>query len=99
MSNVLPMIHIVTCSRKSGRAITHMGGGDKEPWLISIATAIQGIESGTWRFYVRSAGRPQLLVVVARPDGSKFLKCSRDGNEPTGLLNLPDCPPGWGGLQ
>jgi Protein of unknown function (DUF3892) len=99
MSDLLPMPHLVTCSRKKGREVTHIGGGTAgQPWFISVEAAIQGMESGTWAFYVVVGDQVGPLQVVRKPDGEKFLTGAMDSAEPNSLLNLPECPPGWGRL-
>jgi len=99
MPDVLPMSHLVTCSRKTGREVTHIGGGTVgQPWFISVETAIQGVESGTWAFYVAVGDQDGPLRVVRKPNGEKLLSTAMDSAEPNSLLNLPDCPPGWGRL-
>jgi hypothetical protein len=99
MQKTLPMSHLVTCSRKSGREVTHLGGGTpSQPWIIKLEAAIAGIESGTWIFYVAVDNQFGNLIVTQKPNGDKLLKTRMDGDEPTSLLNLPDCPPSWGRL-
>jgi len=93
------MSHLVMCSRKSGREVTHIGGGTAgQPWLISVEAAIAGIESGTWIFYVTVSGRVGQLMVSRKPDGGRLLKTRFDRDEPGSLMSLPDCPPGWARL-
>jgi len=90
------MPHLVTCSRKAGREVTHIGGGTaSQPWLISVDAAIAGIESRTWVFYIAAGDQ----VLVGRDsNGDKLLRTRSDIEEPVSLLRLPDCPPGWGQL-
>jgi hypothetical protein len=96
---VLPMPHLVSCSRKAGREVTHIGGGTAgQPWLINLAAAIAGIESGTWVFYIATGDRAGPLLVGRNSNGDKLLKTRFDIEEPLSLLRLPDCPPGWGRL-
>lgn len=95
----LPMSHLVTCTRKAGREVTHLGGGTaSQPWLIKVDAAIAGVESGTWVFYVAVENQVGPLVIAQRPNGDKVLKSRFDGDEPASLLALPDCPPDWGRL-
>jgi len=99
MPEALPMSHLVTCSRKMGREVTHIGGGtESQPWFISVEAAIAGIESGTWAFYVPVSGHVGQLLVSRKPNGAKLLKTRFDRDEPGSLLSLPDCPPGWARL-
>ena len=99
MSGDSPMLHLVTCSRKAGREVTHIGGGTPgQPWLISVETAIAGIETGTWEFYVGVGGQVRRLMVSRKPTGEKLLQTQFDRDEPGSLLSLPDCPPGWARL-
>jgi hypothetical protein len=63
---------------------------DGSAWKIPTAIAIQGIESGKWKFYVRHNTQPT-WVVVATHGEHKYLKTENDGLEPDSLLKLPRC--------
>lgn len=91
--------HQVKCINKSDRfnpweRITHIGGPnpDGTPWKITQESAIEGIESGKWRFWV--AGKPKSVWVVVATSrfGHKYLKTTPDGETPDNLLSLPECP-------
>lgn len=60
-------------------------------WRISQISAIEGIESGKWSFYVTANG-VQVDVVISTHNGNKYLKTRNDGLEPNNLLSLPECP-------
>jgi hypothetical protein len=83
----------VTCINKNNREskyerITHIGGED---WKLTQEKAIAEIESGKRSFYVSKDGK-KVNVVVAKRNGSKYLKTEADDSEPNNLLSLPECP-------
>jgi hypothetical protein len=86
----------VKCINKSDRLnpyerIRNIGGFDNgKAWKISEETAIQGIESGKWRFYV-SVGTHSVWVIVAVHNGRKYLRTQADGYSPDNLLSLREC--------
>ena len=89
----------ILCVNKSDRSnpherITHVGGKnvDGTRWRISQESAIQGIESGKWAFYVGSGGRTVDVIVAKSQYGYKYLKTVPDGVQPDNLLNLAECP-------
>jgi len=88
----------IKCINKRGdhcnphERIENVGGFDNgEAWKISESTAIQGIETGKWKFYV-SVGSHSVWVIIATHNGRKYLKTEPDGNHPDNLLSLPECP-------
>jgi hypothetical protein len=91
--------HKVTCIKKSNRSspherITHIGGvgGDGQRWSLTQPAAIDGIEKGTWRFFVSAYPREVDVIVATSRFGNKYLKTTSDGEEPNNLLSLPECP-------
>lgn len=93
--------HEITCVNKRDRPnpyerITHVGGktGSESggPWKITQEAAIQGIENGTWAFYVTRKGKRVDVIVAKSQHGNKYIKTTADGEEPNNLLSLPECP-------
>lgn len=89
----------IQCVNKTDRynpheRISHVGGvnADKTRWKLTQEQAIQGIESGQWRFYVSAGGHSVWVVVAVSQFGNKYLKTEADGDQPDNLLSLPECP-------
>ncbi len=61
-------------------------------WQLSQLEAVEAIEAGKWRFWVGVAGKNVWVTVAVDHHGNKYLKAEGDGEEPTRLLDLPDCP-------
>jgi hypothetical protein len=87
----------VFCIRKSNRTdpherITHIGGrnADGTPWQLTQEAAINGINNGTWRFYISDAGR-SVNVRVAKRNGKEYLTTSPDDIQVNNLLSQPEC--------
>lgn len=90
--------HRVRCINKTNRNDPHdrihsIGGAnnDGSAWKVDQGSAIQGIESGKWAFFVHRSG-VEVDVIVATHLGRKYLKTRNDGIQPDNLLALPECP-------
>ncbi|OAI41995.1 hypothetical protein AYO41_04955 [Verrucomicrobia bacterium SCGC AG-212-E04] len=90
--------HQISCINKTNRTDAHdrihsIGGiQDGKPWKLAQPAAIEGIETGKWRFYVKppNADRVWVIIAVSRY-GNKYLKTEADGEQPNNLLALPEC--------
>ena len=91
--------HQILCINKSDRydpheRITHIGGKNDNgtSWKITQQRAIQGIESGEWKFFVRVRGQTANVIVAISRFGNKYIKTEADGDQPNNLLSLTECP-------
>ena len=91
--------HQIKCINKTDRNDAHeriknIGGtnSDGTRWRLTLDRAIEGIESGKWKFYVSVDGKSVWVVVAKSAKGNKYLKTENDGEQPNNLLSLPECP-------
>ena len=91
----------VHCINKTNRSdpherISHIGGvnADGSRWRLTEDAAIDGIERGTWDFYVERPAGHRVRVIIATRLGRKYLKTEADGERPDNLLALSECPIG-----
>jgi hypothetical protein len=86
----------ITCVAQNGRhstyeRITHIGGGVTKPWTLTIKEAIKLVDSGKWRFFVKSGDVEVKVEAQTSRTGCRYLKTANDRNEPHELLALPEC--------
>ncbi len=95
----MPSRYRVSCIHRSDRLnhdrrILTIGGVnlDGSRWKVGEGTAIAGIESGRWNFFLSQDERDIEIVVATSRYGSKYLRTVEDnGPHPDGLLSLPEC--------
>jgi hypothetical protein len=95
----MPLRYRICCITRSDRLnhdrrIRNIGGvnPDGARWSIGEATAIAGIETGRWSFYISRAGHEVDIVVAVSKYGTKYIKAADDrGLHPQTLLALPEC--------
>jgi hypothetical protein len=89
----------IKCINKQDRPnphehITHVGGYEASQWKLTQQEAIDYIERGEWKFWVKPPGFTSsvwVIVAVSRY-GYKYLKTAADGENENNLLSLPECP-------
>ena len=92
--------HEITCILKSDRTEVHekiksigaIDPADGKRWSLSQPEAIQAIQSGKASFYVMVGGKAVPVVIGTSSWGKKYLKSASDREQPSTLLNLPECP-------
>jgi Protein of unknown function (DUF3892) len=74
--------------------IRFIGGlnSDGSAWKLSQEMAVDSIENGKCQLYLVVGRQPVSVIVAASHHGHKYLKAETDPEEPTSLLNLPECP-------
>jgi len=82
--------HVTWTGKDDGGGITTLCNPD-ESWLrVSAAEAIEHIEGGVHRYYVRTGSKKADVVVVEEPAG-KHLRADPSRASVEDLHELPDC--------
>jgi len=92
--------HEITCTQKTDGTQVHeriklIGGidpADGKRWKLSQGEAIMAIQDGRASFHVKAGGKAVPVVVQTSAWGIKYLKTTADKDQPSTLLNLPECP-------
>lgn len=91
--------HRVECINKKDRdnpweRITHIGGFNENGtrWSLTQQEAIDGINSGKWRFWVACKPESVWVIVSESRFGNEYLTTEADGETQNNLLSLPECP-------
>jgi hypothetical protein len=88
----------IVCVKRSSlpaphERITHIGGVnlDRSPWQLDHDEAVEGVQNGTWTFFINDRGVVD-NVVVGENEGHFYLKAAADTVQPENLLKIPTCP-------
>jgi hypothetical protein len=91
--------HQIRCINKQDRdnpweRIINVGGlnADSSRWRLTQKGAIDGIQNGTYEFYVQSGLQQAEVIVAESRFGNKYLKTEADTTTRDNLLSLPECP-------
>ena len=87
---------LVTCVSKKDfsyqphERIESIGGFcDGIPWNLTTEEAIRNIKKGAEQYFMLSAGKTELKIVIATCQNKEFLKTETDLDTPDNLLGLP----------
>lgn len=87
----------VSCITKTDRdnpheRISHIGGTyDGTLWKVPIEEAIERIEKGFNKYYVKNEDIEVDITIVESQNGNKYLRTKGDDTEANNLLELPQC--------
>jgi len=89
----------IRCINRTGHGavfqkIRFIGGvnADGSRWKLSQQMAVDMIQKGNYQLYVVADRKPIAIIVATSAEGRKYLKAESDPEEPSSLLNLPECP-------
>jgi len=93
----------IKCIVRTGRPEAHEriqsvggtidGSADGRRWKHFETYSILCIKTRTYAYYiVNNEGQEVDVVIATSPGGQEYLKTTADGEQPDGLLSLPDCP-------
>ena len=89
----------ITCVNQGNRQdiherIAYIGGLNENGsrWRMTRQEAVHGIESGEYEFFIKKKGIIYEVVIDVSRFDYKYLKVISDGEEPSSLLNFPECP-------
>jgi hypothetical protein len=91
--------HQILCINKADRnnpweRITHIGGLNPNGtrWRLTQEEAIEGINSGKWRFWVASKPKSVWVEVAVSRFDNEYLTTEADGESQNNLLSQDECP-------